>query len=146
MNVYGKPSAYQVTQVSTSSKAKLILLMYDGAIRFINEARMKIETRDIAGRGVAISKAQKIIHELTVALDMNSGGEVAANLSRVYAQVTRHLINANIHGDMKELAVCLEILAPMREAWDQAINKAPAEQQAASQFSDTQGRKVAISL
>ena len=123
MQGYGRPSAYQVTQVSTTNKTKLVLMMYEGAIRFISDAKRCIETKDIAGRGIAINKAQRIIHELRAALNMEKGGEVAVNLEKVYTVVTKRLLNANITGSSAELAVCLDMLSPLKEAWEQVSQK-----------------------
>ncbi|VAX18220.1 hypothetical protein MNBD_NITROSPINAE04-549 [hydrothermal vent metagenome] len=119
----GRPNAYQATQVSTVSKSKLILLMYDGAIRFIGKAKETIDKNDIAGRGIFISKAQKIIDELNGALDPQKGGAVAENLSKVYLEVSRNLTEANISGDKKHLDAADTMLNSLREAWDEIINR-----------------------
>lgn len=144
MNGYGKPSAYQATQVSTASKVQLVVLMYDGAIRFITEAKEKFAAGDVAGKGVAISKAQKIIHELTNALDMRRGGEVAANLSQVYMRISRNLINANINRKMEDLDESLESLRNLRGAWEQIMRQPTPE--TVQQSKQNVGGKIAISM
>lgn len=145
MSGYGKPSAYQATQVSTANKVQLVVLMYDGAIRFITEAKEKFAAGDVAGKGVAISKAQKIIHELTNALDMRRGGEVAVNLSQVYMRISRNLINANINRKMEDLDESLESLRNLRGAWEQ-IMRQPNAPETAQQSKQTVGGKIAISM
>lgn len=145
MSGYGKPSAYQATQVSTANKVQLVVLMYDGAIRFITEAKEKSAAGDVAGKGVAISKAQKIIHELTNALDMRRGGEVAANLSQVYMRISRNLINANVNRKMEELDESLESLRNLRGAWEQ-IMRQPNAPESAQQSKQAVGGKIAISM
>jgi len=114
---------YQSTQVSTVSKPKLILLLYDGAIRFTSEAVTCMEKGDIAGRGVFIGKAQRIIDELSGALDMTKGGRVAKGLSDSYGEMTRLYTRANISGDKKALAEALRMLDKIREAWLDIIGK-----------------------
>jgi flagellar protein FliS len=145
MSGYGKPSAYQATQVSTANRVQLVVLMYDGAIRYITEAKAKSAAGDVPGKGLAISKAQRIIHELMNALDMRRGGELAANLSQVYARIDKNLINANVNRKMEELDESLESLRQLRGAWEQiapglgsAGTAAPANQ--------VIGGKVAISM
>ena len=123
MRANGRSGAYQATQVSTVSKSKLILLMYDGAIRFITEARRSVEKRDIAGRGVCIGKAQKIINELAGSLDHERGGEVAKSLDNVYAEINKNLTEANINGDASSLDGALAMLRTIKEAWEQVINE-----------------------
>lgn len=145
MSGYGKPSAYQTTQVSTANKVQLVVLMYDGAIRFITEAKEKSVSGDVAGKGLAISRAQRIIHELTNALDMRRGGEVAANLSQVYLRINRNLINANVNRKMEELDESLESLRNLRDAWEHVM-RMPNAPEAAQQPKQTVGGKIAISM
>ncbi|MBF0292207.1 MAG: flagellar export chaperone FliS [Nitrospinae bacterium] len=142
---YGKPSVYQATQVSTANKVQLVVLMYDGAIRFITEAKEKSAAGDVAGKGVAIGKAQRIIHELTNALDMRRGGEVATNLSQVYMRISRNLINANVNRKMEDLDESLESLRNLRGAWEQ-IMRQPNTAEPVQQSKQTVGGKIAISM
>ncbi|MBI5814722.1 MAG: flagellar export chaperone FliS [Nitrospinae bacterium] len=128
MQGYGRPSVYQVTQVSTANKSKLVLMMYDGAIRFINDAKRCLETRDIAGRGLAISKAQRIVHELRAALNMEKGGEVAVSLEKVYSIVNRRLLDANMKGSVADLNICMDMFTTLKDAWSQAMHSAGQEQ------------------
>jgi flagellar protein FliS len=145
MTGYGKPSAYQATQVSTANKVQLVVMMYDGAIRFINEAKEKSAAKDVAGKGVAIGRAQRIIHELSNALDMRRGGEVAANLSQVYLRINRNLINANVNGKMEELDESLVSLGNLRGAWEQVM-RMPNSTEVAPQSTQVVGGKIAISM
>jgi len=118
----GKANTYQATQVSTTSGAKLILLMYDGAIRFIREAIQRLNSRDIAGYGANISKAQKIVAELENSLDKGRGGQVAAHLQKSYIEIAALLTRANISGEAAPLQAAERMLSTLREAWDQVIN------------------------
>lgn len=142
----GKQNIYRANEVSTVSKSKLILLMYDGAIRFINEAIRRIDIKDVAGRGVYISKAQKIIDELTGALNHKEGGEVAINLGKVYFEVTRNLTKANIGGSKKPLAESLSSLKSLRISWNQVINVNGKNRTGVGQPSLSQGIGASISL
>lgn len=144
MNGYGKPSAYQATQVSTASKVQLVVMLYDGAIKFIAEAKAKSAAGDVAGKGVAISRAQRIIHELSNSLDMRRG-DVAANLSRVYMRINRNLINANINGKLAELDESLEALQRLRGAWEQVM-RMPNAGDAPQPSNQAVGGRIAISM
>lgn len=145
MSGYGKPSAYQSTQVSTANRVKLVVLMYDGAIRFITEAKEKSAIGDLAGKGLAISKAQRIIHELSSALDMRRGGEVAASLSQVYSRISRNLINANITRKLEDFDESLESLRNLRGAWEQVMRQ-PNTPETAPPSSQVVGGRIAISM
>ncbi len=124
MSKNGKANAYQANQVSTVNNSKLIILMYDGAIRFIKEAIQKIDTKDVAGRGIYISKAQRIVMELENSLDKKRGGQVALNLEKAYQEITRNLTEANINGQASSLRITLKMLDTLRNAWEKIINGA----------------------
>ncbi len=129
----GYANTYNSNQVSTASKTKLILLMYDGAIRFIKEAISKTRSKDIAGYGLKISKAQRIVVELENSLDKRQGGQVAVNLQKTYSQVSNLLTAANISGDEAPLSAAANILTSLREAWEQVINGPESAQTSSSQ-------------
>jgi len=118
----GQLNHYQTNQVLTAKKSKLILMMYDGAIRFARESINKIHSKDIAARSVYIRKTQDIILELMNSLDMENGGEVASNLSKLYLFMNRNLTMANIKGEEKYIEDIVKILVELRDAWDIVIN------------------------
>ncbi|MBI3815295.1 MAG: flagellar export chaperone FliS [Nitrospinae bacterium] len=122
MYTNGQAKYYQDTQVLTAKRAKLVLMMYDGAIRFAREAVKRIHSKDIAGRGTYIRKTQDIILELMNSLDRENGGEIAANLSKLYLFMNRNLIMANIQGEDKFIEDIVKILTELRDAWDTVIN------------------------
>jgi len=114
--------AYQSNEVGTSTQGKLILMMYDGAIRFVHMAMDALDQNDIARKGTYIQKSRDIINELMVALDTDRGGEVTRNLERLYQFVLRQLTLANIKNDKQALNAVLRVLTPLREGWDQVFN------------------------
>lgn len=128
--------AYRTAEVNTASRLKLVIMMYDGAIRFLNECKKRIDAGDIAGRGLYISKAQRIIGELQETLDMQQGGEIAVQLERLYTFVIQNLTKANIKGDKAAIDHSLQVLENLRTAWQEVMlnaqAKAAAEQQQAS--------------
>jgi flagellar secretion chaperone FliS len=108
---------YKMTQVNTADQGKLILMMYDGAIRFVEIAKTKLTENDVAGKGIYISKAEAVISELMASLNMESGGEVALSLEKLYVFMNKQLRIANVNKDTKPLDVVLNILNELKEAW-----------------------------
>jgi len=110
---------YRKNQISTSSQGRLILMLYEGAIRFVSLALESMEKGDIANQGKYIQKAHDIINELSLALDFKKGGEVAPRLESLYQFALSQLTLANIKSEKKPLQSVLKILNPLLEAWTQ---------------------------
>jgi len=110
---------YRKNQISTSSQGRLILMMYEGAIRFTSLAMESMAKGDTANQGKYIQKAHDIVNELSLALDFKKGGDVAPRLESLYQFVLSQLTLANIKSDKKPLQVILNILNPLLEAWTQ---------------------------
>ena len=90
---------YQKTQVTTASKEKILLLLYEGAIRFVRHARVAMNENKIADKGANISKATAIVSELMATLDFKVGGDLAVELESLYVFMIDKLIEANIKND-----------------------------------------------
>ena len=123
---------YEHTGISTSSQGKLILLMYEGAAKFTKMAMNCMDNGDIAGKGKNINKANDIINELSVSLDMQKGGEVSTRLESLYQFMLSQLTLANIKSERKALESVLRVLLPLQDAWEQlyrptADNPVPPE-------------------
>ena len=110
-------SDYRKAEVNTSDRVKVISLLYDGAINFIKVARKRMELGDLAGKGLYIGKASSVVGELLSSLNMEAGGEIANNLSRLYDFVMDRLINANMKNDEKALDEAEKVLDVLRSAW-----------------------------
>jgi len=114
---------YRETSFSTQSQGQLVVMLYDGAIRFLKIAQEKLEENDHAGKGIYIGKAQDIISELNNSLDMDSGGELSKNLRALYNFLYRHLNRANMERDQQKLRDCIGILEELHEAWEQVAEE-----------------------
>ena len=112
---------YKKTEVTTADHSKLILMMYDGAIKFIEIAKNKLKENDMAGKGMYISKAEGVVSELMASLNMEGGGEIALSLEKLYAFINRQLRIANVNKDIKPLDISLNILKELREAWGKIL-------------------------
>ena len=108
---------YRKNQISTSGQGHLILMMYEGAIKFTKLALESMAKNDLASQGKYIQKAHDIINELSLALDFKKGGDVAPRLESLYQFVLSQLTLANIKSDKKALKTVLNILNPLLEAW-----------------------------
>lgn len=119
-NAYQK---YKTTAVTSASKEKILLMLYEGAIKFIKRAIKACEEKNIAERGLNIGRACDIIMELNNTLDHKVGGDISKNLEQLYIFITDQLTKANISGDSKHLFDALKILDTLNDAWVQAIEK-----------------------
>lgn len=111
---------YQRTRTQTASPGELIVMMYGGAIRFLTMARQKIETGDIESGHRHLVRAQEIILELMVSVDVGVG-PVAQNLFDLYEFMHRHLVRANVGKDAKMIDEVATLLRELLPAWEQAI-------------------------
>ena len=105
--------------VETASPLKLVVMLYEGAIKAVGLARYHMEQNHIADKGMAISKAIAIIDEgLRQSLDKTKGGELAENLDQLYRYMVDQLLQANIHNKLDVLEHVGRLLAELKESWD----------------------------
>lgn len=109
--------AYQKTAVTTQSKGRLVVMLYEGAIRFVKLAKKEIEAHDYEAKGKYLSKAQDIIFELNAVLDMEAGGEIAQNLRSLYMYMNRRLSEANISLNSEILDEVIALLEELNKSW-----------------------------
>lgn len=122
-------NAYKQNEVSTSSQGKLILMMYEGAIKFTKMALQSMDKGDIAGKAKYIGKVHDIVNELSVCLDLKNGGDVTARLETLYQFILRQLTLANIKSDRQALESILKVLEPLQDAWGQVFDGNQPQQQ-----------------
>ena len=118
---------YQKTQFTTADQGKLILMMYDGAIRFLEHARARMASKDISGKGLYIGKAQSIISELSSTLDMEKGGSLAVSLETLYLYINNQLSLANIKNSSQHLDDALRVIRELYEGWKTITQKRQQE-------------------
>lgn len=113
---------YKKTGITTASGGKLILMLYDGAIRFLNQSLegLKEKRYDVVNNNII--KGQNILTELMLSLNMNVG-EIAENLYSLYDYMNRRLIEANIKKDDKVIKEVLGMLTDLRATWEEAIKR-----------------------
>lgn len=117
-NPYNK---YQKTKVTTASREKILLMLYEGAIRFTKLARTAMTEKKIADKGRYISKATAILSELMATLDHKVGGELAQDLENLYVFMIDKLIEGNINNDTECLDSVENILRTLYSAWKDVV-------------------------
>ena len=121
-------NAYLRSKVMTATPAELTLMLYEGAIKFVNKAIMSIEKDDVMGAHNNLMKTQRIIEELRASLDHKY--PVAKEFDTVYEYILRRLVEANIKKDKDILEEVLEHLRTMRDTWKEVMKNASAPQSA----------------
>ena len=121
-------SAYQKTNINTASQGRLVVLLYEGIVKQLTTAVTyiekdgKIAPGNIEKYGICVQKAQAIITELQVSLDMEKGGDIARNLMSLYVFFNEELLAANINHDKEKLEFVLRMTKELAESWRQVAN------------------------
>ena len=130
-------NAYKETTIKTASPAKLIIMLYDEALRQIDNAMELLDGGDKRLDRVnnAIIRAQDMVTELTVSLDFEKGGEIANNLNNLYFYFNQQLMESNIRKSSEPLKPVRTMMAELREAWQQiAANSANTAEEHARDY------------
>jgi flagellar secretion chaperone FliS len=114
--------AYQETAISTQNRGRLIVMLYDGAIKFLRQAIQDLGKNDFAAKGNHITRAQDILFELNTVLDMEKGGQIAENLRTLYNFMQRHLSEANTQKDSQMIQEVIEMLEELNQSWRTITN------------------------
>lgn len=118
MNPYANPRAYQEQAILTATPGQLVVMLYDGIVRFLRQADAAFGERAIAQAHERLGRAEAIIDELQATLDM-SQGEVAQNLEGIYVFWKGYLMEIRLEQDREKLGRIIAQAASMREAWAQ---------------------------
>jgi len=115
------------TGVEAADPHKLILMLYEGALLALSDAKRHMAQRDIAAKGKALSKAIMIIeHGLKASLDVKAGGELGERLTALYDYMAERLLQANLHNRVELIDEVNRLLTELRGAWEQ-IRPDPAQ-------------------
>ena len=118
MNAY---SQYQQNQILSATPEQILLMLYDGAIRFTRQAMYGLEEENLTIFYHGIQKSMAIITEFSNSLDREIGGEIAENLDALYHFMIRELTLANLHKDIEKLRVVEKLLVDLRATWGEAV-------------------------
>ena len=116
-------AAYQKTNVNTASQGRLVVLLYEGAVKHLNAAislfdsENKLKPGDIEQFGIHLQKTQAIITELQVSLDMEKGGDIARNLMSLYLYFNEEIMDATIKQDKTKLEFVCKMVNELADSW-----------------------------
>ena len=115
---------YRQNQILFSTPAETVLMLYEGAIRFLGQAINKlIEKGNMGEKAKLVEKAVNIIDYLKSCLDKDNGGEVADNLDRIYEYMLIGLTEANLNNDKNKIEEVVKLFLPLAEAWADICRK-----------------------
>lgn len=126
-------NAYKETSIKTASGGKIVLMLYDEALKQMDIASdyMENKSKNFDAINSAIIKSQEVITELMVSLDFDKGGEIAKNLFSLYMYFNKELMGANVKKDPQPIKDVRRMISELREAWAEIIkNPNPSTNQA----------------
>jgi len=125
--VYGTDAqrAYTEAGVLTATPEQLVLMLYDGAIRFLNQGAAAMRGGQVELARTRVRRAEAIVEELNLSLDL-SQGEVAERLRSIYLFCKRQLIDALLHDNPAAVETVVKLLSELREGWQAAVASAAA--------------------
>jgi flagellar protein FliS len=123
--------AYRDSAILTAPPERLVVMLYDGANRFLIQAATALRSGDLTSMNDRLRRAEAIITELRQTLDL-SQGQVAANLESIYSFCQRLLLEARLKQDPEKIEQVAKLLRDLRDAWDEAASKACTPVTAAS--------------
>lgn len=110
---------YKQNTVVQSTPGELTLMLYNGCLKFLNQAKKGIETNDIEVKNTNIQKAQNILRELMVTLDLSQ--PVSKTMLPLYEYMVHLLVEANIHNDVAKIDEVMGYATEFRDTWKQVI-------------------------
>jgi flagellar protein FliS len=110
-------NAYRQTEVQSRSPLELVVMLYDGALRFMNEAKAGFAAGDIRRRAHGLSRAMAIVDQLQNTLDMNAGGDIARSLDQLYNYVRDRLLQASLQQSPAPVDEAIAVVTNLREGW-----------------------------
>jgi flagellar protein FliS len=115
--------AYRRTEAQSASPIQLVVMLYDGALRFLNEARTAQSEGDLRRRAGALQRVAAIIAECQSTLDLERGGQVALELDGLYSYISARLIDINVKRDGTAVEEIYRLMSTLRTAWADAATQ-----------------------
>jgi flagellar protein FliS len=112
--------AYRRTEAQSASPMQLVVMLYDGAVRFLSEARAADARGDLRARAQALSRVSAIVAECHGTLDLERGGDVAQELDRLYSYISARLLDVTVKRDAAAIAEVYKLMSTLRDAWAEA--------------------------
>ena len=118
---------YRVNQIQMASKEQLLIITYDIGIRACSSAEKAIDVGDVEQINTNLQRAQAVIRELMVTLNVEQGGEVAESLMKLYDYMYYQLVDANVKKEAAPVIMVKQMLEELKNTWIQAISKLKSE-------------------
>jgi flagellar secretion chaperone FliS len=116
--VYTAPTAaYKQQSILTATPGQLVVMLYDGCLRFLHQAAHAMRDGNLAEAGTRLSRAEAIVDELLSTLDMEKGGVIASRLQGIYVFSVRHLMEARLERDADKIEKVSQLLSELRDSW-----------------------------
>lgn len=122
-----RQQAYKKVHVETANPGRVLIQLYDAAIRFVEKAQVQIDAGQAGPKGESLRKAHAIIAEFINALDHKMSPQLCSNLEQIYGFMLEKIGEANVNMDSRALIPVLKHLREMRETWQIAVDQAQAE-------------------
>lgn len=116
-------SAYSNTGIQTADQKTLILMLYDGLLRFLHKSIVKMEAKEIEAAHNYLVRSREIVAELLATLRPEKAGEIGHNLKRLYVYAFNRIVEANLRKDPEMVREVIKIVSTLREGW---LNLKPA--------------------
>ena len=110
---------YRQSDVNTANRGKIVVMLYSGAITFLNKAKVFMLRQDFENKSKYIQKALDIVEELNIALDIPRGGEIAKNLRSIYLFIIRYLNEANFENSTEKIDRTVQMLDRIKSAFEE---------------------------
>jgi flagellar protein FliS len=121
MNNLRQLQAYRDNQLTTTDPGTVLLMLYQGAIDAIKQAKIDMASGNMASKGKEILRATDIINQFIASLDYEVGGDLAHNLEALYRYMLEQLLAANAYNDHQALDTVLNLLVTLKSGWDEAV-------------------------
>jgi flagellar protein FliS len=121
-NNYGL-NKYKQTSITTASRGQIIIMLYEGCLKFLRKALDAMAQNNIAEKGMYIGKAQDIINELNNSLNHDVGGDLTKELERLYDYMFEQTTQANMNNDPQGINTTMKLLETLLDGWREAVAK-----------------------
>jgi flagellar protein FliS len=121
--MYKRSNTYQEIAVQTSSPTKLVVMLYEGAVRFLGQSVTAIKSKDIDTKRQSIDRAMAVIQHLQSTLDRDRGGDVAAELDRLYIYITSKVLEGSNKLQTAPIEEAIKLLNVLLSGWEEIVKK-----------------------
>jgi flagellar secretion chaperone FliS len=118
-----RSKAYQETAIQTSSPTKLVVLLYEGAIRFLRESVAAIEAKNFDRKRQSIDRAVAIVQHLQSSLDTTKGLQVAADLDKLYGYIGTRILEGSTKLETAPIEEAIKLLKVLLAGWEEVANR-----------------------